>query len=130
MRSQAGRFPIGSWARFATDLGGKVGYEERLVQRRTGTNLVPNSGQVRTYVDGSASVLEVRTPDRAGLLHDLAAAVTSKGATIHLAKIRTRGPLAIDTLWLRDPDTGGPLSDQQISEIAGTLRELVSAPLS
>ncbi len=113
-----------------SDLSGMVGYEERLRQRRPRSNLVPSSGQVRTYVDGSASVLEVRTPDRVGLVHDLAAAVTSKGATIHLAKIRTRGALAIDTLWLRDPDTGGPLSDQQVELIAGALRMLVSVPQS
>ncbi len=81
-----------------------VGYEEKLLERRTGTNSVSNSGQVRTYVDGSASVLEVRTPDRSGLLHDLAAVVTAKGATIHLAKIPYQGDVGHRHSVATDPD--------------------------
>ena len=56
-----------------------------------------------------ATVLEIRSHDRPGLLHDVAMAVTSAGIDVHAAIVSTLGAEACDVFYVTELG-GGPLS--------------------
>ncbi|HJP67125.1 MAG TPA: ACT domain-containing protein, partial [Actinomycetota bacterium] len=82
------------------------------VRRRVADRLVRRSpreedvGEVKGHVrvDGRASpwhsIVELRTPDRAGLLARVAAAMSKAGVEIHEARVSTQGGEAIDSFWV------------------------------
>ena len=70
---------------------------------------------VRTRVEGRYTIVEVRAPDRIGLLVDIVEALHGDGLDIHLARIDTMGGEARDTFYVRR--VGGiPIRDE--SELA------------
>lgn len=74
--------------------------------------------EVRTWVTDRRTVVEVRAPDRIGLLADIVEALHGDGLDIHLARIDTMGGVARDLFYVRR--IGGiPIRDE--SELA-TLR--------
>ena len=103
------------------DLTTNTDYRSRLEERRARYGSVAPGGHVTTYRDGRASVVEVRAVDRIGLLHDVCEVLTNCGVSIHLAKIRSRGDLAIDTLWLREAGSGEVLSDERLEATAARI---------
>ncbi|MBK5266244.1 MAG: HD domain-containing protein [Acidimicrobiia bacterium] len=118
---QGGPVAEAKLAQVRRDLTTGSDYLARLDERRRHYGSTPRGGEVMSYRDGPGSVVEVRALDRIGLLHDVAAVISATGASIHLAKIRSRGDLAIETLWLRDPLTGAPLGDDRLEAIARKL---------
>lgn len=104
------------------DLTTNVDYQARLEERRTRYGSVVGGGRVTTYRDGPAAVVDVRAVDRIGLLHDVCDVLMKCGVSIHLARIRSRGTLAIDTLWLREAGSGEALSDQRLEAAAAQIR--------
>ncbi len=70
---------------------------------------------VRTGVEGRHTVVEVRAPDRIGLLADIVEALHGDGLDIHLARIDTMGGEARDYFYVRRVG-GVPVRDE--SELA------------
>ncbi len=68
-----------------------------------------------------ASVIEVRSHDRPGLLFRIGAAITQSKVDIRSAIVTTLGAEAIDTLYVTELN-GGPLSDERASEVTSRLR--------
>ena len=79
---------------------GSLDLESRLAEKRGASTNAGDYPDVRI----SDSTIDVRTPDRVGLLHDLALAMTSLGLVITLAKIDTRRGEAIDVFEVTRPD--------------------------
>ena len=70
---------------------------------------------MRTGVEGRHTVVEVRAPDRIGLLADIVEALHGDGLDIHLARIDTMGGEARDYFYVRRVG-GVPVRDE--SELA------------
>lgn len=70
---------------------------------------------VRDGASLSATVLEVRTPDRPGLVHQVCAALADVGAAVRSAHVDTLGPQAVDVFYVQEPG-GGPLSAERAEE--------------
>ena len=103
------------------DLTTRTDYRPRLEERRAWYGSKAPGGHVTSYRDGRTSVVEVRAVDRVGLLHDVCEVLTNCGVSIHLARIRSRGDLAIDTLWLREGGSGEVLSDGRLEATAAKI---------
>lgn len=73
--------------------------EKRVAYRRTGDTLPP---EVRVHPRNGGLTIDIRTGDRVGLLHDLAAAMAQLGLEVDLAKIDTRGGEALDVFEVRN----------------------------
>ncbi len=69
---------------------------------------------VRVAVDNAASedytVIEIHAPDRLGLLYTITRALNDLHLDIHLAKVTTRGPEAVDVFYVHDY-RGGKVDD-------------------
>ncbi len=57
-----------------------------------------------------ATLLEVRAPDRVGVLHDVADAIAAEGLDIRVALVETLGHEVVDVFYVRDT-VGGPVTD-------------------
>ena len=68
-----------------------------------------------------ATVIEVRSHDRPGLLFRIGSAITHAKVDIRSAIVTTLGAEAIDTLYVTEI-FGGPLSDERAQEVASQLR--------
>lgn len=69
-----------------------------------------------------ATVIEVRSHDRPGLLFRIGAAITQSKIDIRSAIVTTLGAEAIDTLYVTEL-TGGPLSHERANEVASHLKQ-------
>jgi [protein-PII] uridylyltransferase len=81
---------------------------------------------VEFYNDGAtdATIIEVRSHDRPGLLFRIGAGITQSKVDIRSAIVTTLGAEAIDTLYVSEL-TGGPLSDERANEVASRLIQLL-----
>lgn len=70
----------------------------------------------------TATVVEVRATDRAGLLHDLGAALAGAGFSVRSAHIATYAGQALDTFYLTQPD-GALLTPPQVGHVVALLIE-------
>lgn len=77
---------------------------------------------VSNNVSDVATVVEVVTPDRPGLVHDLAQALYAFGLDLKVAKIATRQDLAADTFYVVDT-RGRPLGARRVRKLATLLGE-------
>ena len=68
-----------------------------------------------------ATVIEVRSHDRPGLLFRIGSAITQSKVDIRSAIVTTLGAEAIDTLYVTEL-SGGPLSSQRAEEVTSRLR--------
>ncbi len=59
----------------------------------------------------ASTLIQVETPDRLGLLHDLVACLGRNNVYIALARINTEKGAAIDTFYVTDAGTRGKISD-------------------
>lgn len=79
---------------------------------------------VKATSDGFDTAVQVVAPDRPGLLHDLAAAVSACDLNIRWAKVLTVDGMATDTFHVVD-STGGPVNDSGvIGHLVMRLREV------
>lgn len=60
-----------------------------------------------------ATLVEVRAPDRVGVLHDVADAIATEGLDIRVALVETLGHEVVDVFYLRTPE-GGPVVDPEV----------------
>ena len=71
-----------------------------------------------------ATIIEVRSHDRPGLLFRIGAGITQSSVDIRSAIVTTLGAEAIDTLYVTEI-SGGPLSVERANQVASHLRELL-----
>ena len=69
-----------------------------------------------------STVLEVRTGDRPGVVHLVAAALAACDVAVCSAHIETWGPQAVDVFYVREP-TGGPLTSERAADAAHAVRD-------
>lgn len=113
------------WERVVRDIKGAIekrfNVGEALARQppvRTRRALALPSPQVRVIVDNdaatSATVLEVRAPDAAGVLHKVTAAIAAQGLDIVSARVATLGNAVVDTFYVRTG--GGKLKGREAAE--------------
>ena len=102
--------------------------EEKLIARAAAYASIPSipvpDPEVEVFTDAAtdATVIEVRSHDRPGLLFRIGAAITQSKIDIRSAIVTTLGAEAIDTLYVTEL-TGGPLSHERASEVASHLKQ-------
>ncbi|MFY7824188.1 MAG: ACT domain-containing protein, partial [Candidatus Planktophila sp.] len=102
--------------------------EEKLIARAAAYASIPSipvpDPEVEIFTDAAtdATVIEVRSHDRPGLLFRIGAAITQSKIDIRSAIVTTLGAEAIDTLYVTEL-TGGPLSPERATEVASHLKQ-------
>ena len=112
----------------ATALVDSTEVEEKLFARAAAYASIPTipvpDPEVEIFTDAAtdATVIEVRSHDRPGLLFRIGAAITQSKVDIRSAIVTTLGAEAIDTLYVTEL-TGGALSDERANELASHLKQ-------
>jgi [protein-PII] uridylyltransferase len=102
--------------------------EEKLFARAAAYASIPSipvpDPEVEIFTDAAtdATVIEVRSHDRPGLLFRIGAAITQSKIDIRSAIVTTLGAEAIDTLYVTEL-TGGPLTPERATEVASHLKQ-------
>jgi [protein-PII] uridylyltransferase len=102
--------------------------EEKLLARAAAYASIPSipvpDPEVEIFTDAAtdATVIEVRSHDRPGLLFRIGAAITQSKIDIRSAIVTTLGAEAIDTLYVTEL-TGGSLSPERATEVASHLKQ-------
>ena len=102
--------------------------EEKLIARAKAYASIPTipvpDPEVEIFTDAAtdATVIEVRSHDRPGLLFRIGAAITESKIDIRSAIVTTLGAEAIDTLYVTEL-TGGPLTPERANEVASHLKQ-------
>ncbi|CAB5052569.1 MAG: [protein-PII] uridylyltransferase [Actinobacteria bacterium] len=104
--------------------------EDKLIARAQAYASIPSipvpDPIVEVFNDSAtdATIIEVRSHDRPGLLFRIGAGITQSKVDIRSAIVTTLGAEAIDTLYVTEL-TGGPLSDARANEVASRLLQLL-----
>ena len=110
------------WTRVASDLdraiAGQLAIEARLAERaRTyrrrralAAGAVRTSVRIDNEASSNATVVEVRAPDRVGLLYRITKAIADLGLDIRHARVQTMGPEVVDSFYVRG--TEGKVCDE------------------
>lgn len=118
-------------------LRGTMALAERLAEhdRLYGRNRPRSARPIRTTVtlDNAASaastVIDVRAPDRVGLLHDVTEALFSLGLDVTAARVSTLGDEVVDAFYVRDPTGGGKVEGSaRLRHIHDELRRSLREP--
>ncbi|MEZ4462166.1 MAG: ACT domain-containing protein [bacterium] len=116
-------------------LTGKLAVEDLLVQRINEQKLPERAlPSVETMVsvvpDASEqfTVIEIRAPDRIGLLYQISSTLGRHGVNIHLSKVDSVGTQVIDTFYVEKP-TGGPLDPEALPPLLQALEDVVRSPI-
>jgi [protein-PII] uridylyltransferase len=108
--------------RFEAIVAGRVDPAARL--RGDGGAIAP-AVVVRAEASSSATVLEVRTGDRPGVVHLVCAALARLEVTVRSAHVNTLGPQAVDVFYVQE-SAAGALSDERAAEAAHAVRDALS----
>ena len=132
-----GRDP--EWAAVEADVGravaGGLSIESRLADRarqyawRTGPlAAAPPRTQVAVHSEASdtATVVEVRAPDRVGTLYRITRVLADLGLDIRSAKVATVGHEVVDAFYVVDADGKKVTDDGRVATIEGALRIVLS----
>jgi [protein-PII] uridylyltransferase len=102
--------------------------EEKLFARAAAYSSIPAipvpQPEVEIFTDAAtdATVIEVRSHDRPGLLFRIGAAITQSKIDIRSAIVTTLGAEAIDTLYVTEL-SGGPLTSERAAEVTSHLKQ-------
>jgi [protein-PII] uridylyltransferase len=102
-------------------LTGRLDLASRLARKREGYPTRPGPHEVRIDRAGGDTIIEIRGPDRIGLLHDITCTLARLGLDVRLAKIDTRGDQVVDVFTVEDRE---PASDQRRRAIGDALAAL------
>jgi [protein-PII] uridylyltransferase len=80
---------------------------------------------VRPEASARATVLEVRTADRPGVVHQVCSALADLDLTVRSAHVDTLGPQAVDVFYVQEAHAGA-LSDTRAAEAAHAVRAALS----
>lgn len=119
--------PASWWARVEGDLveagAGRLALRARVARRARQEDRrlqrlpdVPTSVEIGPDESGSASVIEVRTQDRVGVLFAVADALAELALDVVVARVQTLGHEAVDVFTVRDA-TGHPLDEDHVTEV-------------
>jgi [protein-PII] uridylyltransferase len=108
--------------RFDAIVAGRVDPAARL--RRDPGGIDPTV-VVRPEASARATVLEVRTADRPGVVHLACAALAKLDLTVRSAHVDTLGPQAVDVFYVQE-SSAGVLSDIRAAEAAHAVREALT----
>jgi [protein-PII] uridylyltransferase len=114
-------------------LGGSLDVEAKLNSReasgsdRSRRLVAPPSVSVLEGASASATLLEVRARDSAGLLYRITSALADEGASVRSARISTLGAEAVDVFYVVD-GFGMPLPGLVAERIAGAVLRRVALP--
>lgn len=108
---------------FDSVAAGRVDPAARLAPRADGSgpDLAPTV-VVRPEASEQATVVEVRTADRLGVVYLVSAVLAELGMSVRSAHISTLGPQAVDVFYVQEPG-GEPLSGPRAAEAATAVRE-------
>ena len=101
-------------------VNGRLDAAERL-GRVTPAKLEP-SVAVRPEASPSATVIEVRSADRPGLIHTVCAALAAMGISVRSAHVSTLGPQAVDVFYVQE-ESAGRLSEERAASAAHAVRQ-------
>lgn len=87
--------------------------------------LEPTVG-VRPEATPSATVLEVRSDDRPGLIHVVCATLAAMEVSVRSAHVSTLGPQAVDVFYVQE-EFAGALSEERAAQAAHAVREALVA---
>jgi len=105
-----------NWDRIVSDLqralDGQLAIEARLAERAKtyrrrkmlAATLNPPSVRIHNDASSNATVIEVRAPDKIGILHRITKSLGELGLDIRHAKIQTMGNEVVDTFYVRTAD--------------------------
>lgn len=87
-------------------------------------------GPPRATFDDSRSrtVLEVRAPDRAGVLYRIVRALAGVGVNVHTAIVATIGLDVVDAFYIHEPDGGEVVGDARRAEITEAVLAALATP--
>ena len=94
-----------------------------LGRSRAHTPGIPRDGArafVLPSVGSGATVVEVRAPDRPGLLHDIGRALAEEGMSVRSAHVSTVAGQTLDTIYLTDR-AGAELSPPAVARAVSAL---------
>jgi [protein-PII] uridylyltransferase len=80
---------------------------------------------VRPEASTRATVIEVRTADRPGVVHQVCSALARLDLTVRSAHVNTLGPQAVDVFYVQEAHAGA-LSDTRAAEAAHAVRDALS----
>jgi [protein-PII] uridylyltransferase len=116
-------------------LRGEVGVEELLARRRSlhgaGEETVPGPPKISldNQLSDSSTVVEVKCPDRVGLLYVITRTLSSQGLDIASARIATEIDQAYDTFYVTDRQ-GRRLEDEAVmARVRESLEDALLKPL-
>jgi [protein-PII] uridylyltransferase len=101
-------------------IDGQLAIDARLHQRARTYRRSPSamrlvgepSVRVDTHASASSTIVEVRAPDRVGVLYRITRALADLDLDIRMAKVSTLGHEVVDTFYVRTA-TGGKLQDRE-----------------
>jgi len=99
---------------------GRIDAGERL-RRVTPVRLEPTVA-VRPEASPSATVIEVRSADRPGLIHVVCAALARMDISVRSAHVSTLGPQAVDVFYVQEASAGA-LSEERAASAAHAVRQ-------
>ncbi len=117
------------WDEVATSVGlaldGRLALAARLAQRgargrsqpRHAALLAAPRVRIDNHASASSTVVEVRAPDRVGVLYDITAALAELDLDIGLAKVATLGSEVMDTFYVRTAEGGKVLDRDHAREL-------------
>jgi [protein-PII] uridylyltransferase len=108
--------------RFEAIAAGRVDPAARL---RSDPAQIAPSVVVRPEASARATVLEVRTADRPGVVHLVCAALARLDLTVRSAHVDTLGPQAVDVFYVQEAEAGA-LTDARAAAAAHAVREALS----
>lgn len=110
-------------ARFEAIIAGRLDAATRL--RPVAPAALAPSVVVRPEASQRATVLEVRTADRPGIVFLVADALARMDVAVRSAHVDTLGPQAVDVFYLQEANAGA-LADQRAAEAAHAVRAALS----
>jgi [protein-PII] uridylyltransferase len=99
--------------------GGRIDVAERL-GRRSAARLEPTVA-VRPEASSQATVFEVRTENRPGVIHAVCRTLAGLGLSVRSAHVATLGPQAVDAFYVQE-NGAGALADSRAAEAAHAVR--------
>ena len=109
------------------EFGSLIDQARRNLQRKRLHELeFPTGIAIDNKAHPSYTLIQIETPDRIGLLHDLLTALGNEGVDIALSRISTQKGAAIDTFYVRDSNGRGKVTDaNRIATIQHRLRAAI-----
>ncbi|GAB2450231.1 [protein-PII] uridylyltransferase [Nocardioides hungaricus] len=112
--------------RYGAVVDGRVDVARRLRPGGPAAALEP-AVVVRPEASEQATVIEVRTADRPGVVYLVCSALAALDVAVRSAHVDTLGPQAVDVFYLQE-SSAGVLSDQRAAEAAHAVRAALSGP--